>query len=42
MKSQANTTHRYVNATVETMKSAAATLDIFKAEGTLRPEPAES
>ncbi len=37
---QANTTYCYVNASMETAKRAAA-LDMFNAEGTVQPEPAE-
>jgi len=38
---QANTTYRYVNANVETVKRAAAALDMFNAEVIVQPELAE-
>lgn len=39
--SQANTTYRYVNANVETVKRAAAALDAFNAEAPEAAPPAE-
>ena len=39
--SQANTTYRYINANVETVKRAAAALDMFNSEGAAQPESFE-
>jgi len=38
---QANTTYRYVNPTVETAKRAAAALNMFNSERTAEPKSAE-